>query len=66
MSFQKCPVCEGTGLMYDIRGVKNCLCDVCKGCKIISTVSGYPPCGTAQVKVDLPDPFTPEVRGKLK
>lgn len=35
--YQKCPVCEGLGKIY------NCVCDVCIGKKIISIETGLPP-----------------------
>ena len=42
--WQKCPVCEGTGTVYDITEI-TCLvkCSVCNGTKIINEITGLPP-----------------------
>ena len=39
--FQKCPICEGTGLDTIIKPA--IVCSVCKGEKIISSLTGFPP-----------------------
>jgi hypothetical protein len=39
--FQKCPICEGTGLDTIIKPA--IMCSVCKGEKIISSLTGFPP-----------------------
>ena len=41
MSFQKCPVCEGTGQVQ--RFGVNPVCHVCSGHGIIDEVTGQPP-----------------------
>lgn len=41
MSFQKCPVCEGTGQVP--RFGTNPVCHVCNGHGIIDEVTGQPP-----------------------
>ena len=38
--FQKCPICEGTGLDTIIKPA--IMCSVCKGEKIISSLTGFP------------------------
>lgn len=44
MSYQQCPTCYGTGLSYTGTGSKPFVsCPVCKGQKIIDSVSGLPP-----------------------
>lgn len=40
MSYQKCPVCEGTGEIPNIVGVR---CMTCGGSGIIHEVTGLPP-----------------------
>lgn len=39
--YQKCPICNGTAVEF-IHGIE-IKCSVCKGKKIISTISGLPP-----------------------
>ncbi len=43
--FQKCPLCNGTGIHTHILNTGNptIKCDVCKGQKIISQLTGKPP-----------------------
>jgi hypothetical protein len=44
MSWQKCPICEGTGVYPGPGTFSNVpTCPTCKGKRIISTVSGQPP-----------------------
>lgn len=44
MSFQRCPVCDGTGYRMSAY-TSSCTetCSVCQGTKIISTLTGLPP-----------------------
>ncbi len=46
MGFQKCPVCDGSGVVppstYHL-GVTQMMCDVCQGKKVISSLTGRPP-----------------------
>jgi hypothetical protein len=39
--FQKCPICEGSGEVPS--NLLDTTCSVCKGEKIISTLTGFPP-----------------------
>ncbi len=41
--WQKCPICNGSGLNYQETSIKNCPCSVCNGSKIISELTGKPP-----------------------
>jgi hypothetical protein len=42
--WQKCPICEGSGINPEIIGTSlTTICSVCNGKKIISTVNGLPP-----------------------
>ena len=41
MSFQKCPICNGTG--FDPTKLGLVPCTVCKGTKIINELTGKPP-----------------------
>lgn len=41
MSYQKCPLCNGTGSELTFGG--HVACSVCKGAKIIHTITGTPP-----------------------
>lgn len=43
MTWQKCPICNGTGLCPDETLMVQHACTVCKGQKIISTLTGLPP-----------------------
>ncbi len=47
MSFQKCPVCEGTGQVQ--RFGVNPVCHVCSGHGIIDEVTGQPPVSVTTV-----------------
>lgn len=47
MSFQKCPVCEGTGQVQ--RFGVNPVCHVCNGHGIIDEVTGQPPVSVTTV-----------------
>ncbi len=46
MSFQKCPICDGSGVVppntYNLCATQE-VCDVCQGKKIISSLTGRPP-----------------------
>jgi hypothetical protein len=54
--FQKCPICEGTGLDTIIKPA--IMCSVCKGEKIISSLTGFPPNRVKQFH-STNDQFTP-------
>lgn len=43
--FQKCPICDGTGLVEETIGCDKHItrCDTCKGRKIINSSTGHPP-----------------------
>jgi len=42
--YQQCPNCKGSGREYSIgTTVTHIVCTVCKGTKIIDTVTGLPP-----------------------
>jgi hypothetical protein len=45
MSWQKCPVCNGTGKNYGASegGIYNSNCHTCNGHRIISELTGKPP-----------------------
>jgi DnaJ-class molecular chaperone len=43
MKWQKCPVCDGSGLEYLLNGIAHTTCSVCKGTKIINELTGKPP-----------------------
>lgn len=43
MSYQKCPVCNGSGYLIDAYATPKC--HVCRGWGIISEVTGMPPNG---------------------
>ena len=47
MSFQKCPVCEGTGQVP--RFGTNPVCHVCNGHGIIDEVTGQPPVSSVTI-----------------
>lgn len=42
MTWQRCPICEGTGQVWPFVGMP-VGCDVCHGQKIIDSVTGKPP-----------------------
>lgn len=46
--YQKCPLCEGSGKAKN----QVSLCEVCKGERIIDTVTGLPPSKSDATKVD--------------
>lgn len=47
MSWQKCPVCNGTGLDTTTFQLNTCSspCPTCQGARIISEITGFPPNG---------------------
>lgn len=58
MSWQKCPVCDGTGIDLS-KGTFNTampICPTCQGKRIISILSGLPPIYSTDIKtnIDLP------------
>ena len=53
MSWQKCPVCNGTGRELSVWDHNGTPCTVCGGAKIISTVNGRPPAIVSQKQVDI-------------
>jgi len=43
-TFQLCPKCNGTGTSFNYNALNtSAICDVCKGAKIISMLTGLPP-----------------------
>lgn len=58
MSFQKCPVCDGSGFFSCGMTQTNGVCQTCLGKRIIHTETGKPP------QDAIPDP--PPVSGDLK
>lgn len=40
--WQKCPICEGTGIIHGIEGTKK-ICQTCKSYGIINEITGLPP-----------------------
>lgn len=47
MSWQKCPLCKGSGVDPNPGTYASIpICDVCKGAKIISELTGLPPNNT--------------------
>ena len=42
MSYQKCPICNGTGL-FSNPVLLDAICPTCKGTRIISELNGLPP-----------------------
>lgn len=52
MSFQKCPVCDGSGVTYyPLSSTSSAVCETCNGSRIISEVTGLPPSTSNQVQV---------------
>ena len=44
MTWQKCPICYGTGIDKCIEGYTNTVtCNLCNGKRIIDTLTGEPP-----------------------
>jgi len=53
MAWQKCPICDGTGIDQCVNGYANTTtCDVCNGKRIIHVVTGKPP--GKYVKINAP------------
>jgi len=42
MSYQKCPICNGTGLFSNLVS-SNAICPTCNGKRIINDITGLPP-----------------------
>lgn len=64
MSFQKCPICNGTGndpwigeIPLSICSYTKYLCPTCKGTRIISELTGLPP--VVEEKHNLFEPVDP-------
>jgi len=57
MSFQKCPICEGSGThaYYDEGENRIGICPVCKGARIIDEITGLPPEGFDIYRFNLPN-----------
>lgn len=49
MSYQKCPTCNGTGVVV-IPWVGDSVCAVCSGTKIIDEQTGQPPVSKSEIK----------------
>lgn len=58
MSWQKCPICEGTGTLSFL----NYICPTCNGKRIISSVNGLPP----TIKIHTNDRFCDIARFVMK
>jgi len=46
MAYQKCPICEGSGMIpepYAVTTSFHVKCPTCKGARIISSMTGLPP-----------------------
>lgn len=43
MSWQVCPICKGTGLVYGYGYSSSATCHICNGHRIISEQTGKPP-----------------------
>ncbi len=56
MSFQKCPICNGTGVLNSQYSV-NSVCSTCNGAKIISELTGLPPHGVSTIIKNAPTNF---------
>jgi hypothetical protein len=53
MSFQKCPACNGVGLIHKADLKRNC--EVCAGKKIINEQTGLPPADLSKAEVLPPE-----------
>jgi hypothetical protein len=43
-TWQRCPICEGRGTTGEYISAEGCVpCPVCKGKRIINTITGLPP-----------------------
>jgi DnaJ-class molecular chaperone len=63
MSYQKCPICSGSGTEIYIS--ENVLCRTCKGLRIINEQTGLPP-SQEKVVPDMKDWIGPEVGNFMK
>ena len=46
MTYQKCPICDGSGMIpepYAVTTSFHVKCPTCKGARIISSMTGLPP-----------------------
>jgi hypothetical protein len=46
MTYQKCPICDGSGMVpepYAVTTSFHVKCPTCKGARIISSMTGLPP-----------------------
>jgi hypothetical protein len=56
MMYQRCPVCNGTGLDHTTGWTSDAVCRICDGKKIIHTVTGRPPKNTKMTLNKNPKP----------
>lgn len=56
MSFQKCPVCNGAGVILPMASGVNVNCSTCEGKKIINELTGLPPKITVTSGTVYPEP----------
>lgn len=56
--WQKCPICNGTGLAMTLVG-SNSTCPTCNGARIISELNGLPPMWNEKVE-------QPKINGRQK
>ena len=66
MSWQKCPICEGTGDNPFVQvGLHTYPCPTCKGVRIISKLTGLPPVIEEKYNIfDPPEPCESDIQNK--